>query len=190
MKQWQKQEDGFTLIEMIITVAISAILVGSAVAAFGYISAGNAKRSASRFNARLSTAQTETMMKKDPVYMYLYKDGKGPKVVLSKNDYSSASALVGAVNAHTETVTEVGGSGVDVVAATETGSTDPAKTYTLSDISNNMIKIAFDKATGAYKCVNSGASGDSRFFVEIRFSGRENYTVTLVQKTGKHVLNK
>ena len=141
MKRWKECEDGFTMVEMIITIAISAILVGTVITAFGYLNSGNAKRSAARFNSKLTTAQTETMMLKD-----------------------------------------VGGSGVNVRAKIEGGGT-----YTLGQ--NNMIKVAFDKASGAYKTANYGVDTDNVFYNEIEFSGREKYKVTLVKMTGKHVMS-
>lgn len=183
MKRWRKCEDGFTMVEMIITIAISAILLGSIVATLGYISAGNAKRSAARFNSKLNTAQTETMMQAKPTYLYLYKESDGSiKCVLSKGNYQSRTALNG--RPADETPTDVGGSGVNVTAKIEGGGT-----YTLLN-ANTMIKIAFDKATGAYKSANAGSDADSHFFEEIEFSGREKFKVTLVKATGKHVMSK
>lgn len=183
MQGWRKQEDGFTLVEMIITIAISAILVGSVAGAMGYISAGNSKRSAARFNSKLNTAQTETMMKKDPTILYLYEDTDGIKAGVSSTDCSTYAELQTAITAGKVSSTVVGGARVSVQAKDDSGAT-----YNLS--SGNMIKIAFEKSTGAYKCANSGTTGDTRFFSEITFNGAESYKVTLVKQTGKHVLNK
>lgn len=181
MKRWKECEDGFTMVEMIITIAISAILVGTAVATFGYINSGNAKRSAARFNSKLNTAQTETMMLEKPTYLYLYKVSDGSvKCILLKDNCQTRNDLNSKLTGLTPT--DVGGSGVSVRAKIEGGGT-----YTLGD--NNMIKVAFDKASGAYKTANFGDDTNSDFYNEIEFSGRQKFKVSLVKMTGKHVMS-
>lgn len=181
MKRWKECEDGFTMVEMIITIAISAILVGTVITAFGYLNSGNAKRSAARFNSKLTTAQTETMMLKEPTYLYLYKVSDGSvKCILLKDNCQSRSDLNSKLTGLSPT--DVGGSGVNVRAKIEGGGT-----YTLGQ--DNMIKVAFDKASGAYKTANYGVDTDHVFYNEIEFSGREKYKVTLVKMTGKHVMS-
>ena len=181
MKRWKECEDGFTMVEMIITIAISAILVGTVITAFEYLNSGNAKRSAARFNSKLTTAQTETMMLKEPTYLYLYKVSDGSvKCILLKDNCQSRSDLNSKLTGLSPT--DVGGSGVNVRAKIEGGGT-----YTLGQ--NNMIKVAFDKASGAYKTANYGVDTDNVFYNEIEFSGREKYKVTLVKMTGKHVMS-
>lgn len=176
MKKWRKCEDGFTMVEMIIVIAIMAILIGSAVSAFAYISAGNARRSAAKFNSKLSTAQTETMMRDNPTYLYLFKDN-GVKVILSESDTESLSSLRSSTDS-----TKVGGGQVKVVATKSGGSQELDE--------STFIRIAFKKATGAYSYAKFDGEADSEFISEIDFSGKENYKVTLVQLTGKHVMSK
>lgn len=183
MRKWNRQEDGFTMVEMIITIAVSAILVGTIAGAMGYISAGNSKRSAARFNSKLNTAQTETMMKADASILYLWQDSDGIKAGTSTEDCNTRTDLDTAIAGDKVASTVVGGSRVSVQATDEDGDT-----YDLDD--TNMIKIAFIKSTGAYDYANSGTSGDSRFFTEIVFQGAESYEVILVKQTGKHVINK
>lgn len=177
MKRWKKCEDGFTLVEMIITIAISAVLVGTVAAAMGYISAGNARRSAARFNSKLNTAQTETMMRKDPTYLYLFKDN-GMKVVLSSSKTETLSSLKGTANP-----TNVGGARVEVTAI-RAGKSDKK----LGD--SDVVCIAFNKATGAYEYAKFSDETDSDFISELEFSGKEKYKITLVKMTGKHVMSK
>lgn len=178
-KKWKECEAGFTLVEMIITIAIMAVLAGASVTAVGMIASGNAKRSAARFNSQLTTAQTDTMMKKDQVFLYLYDD-EGVKSVVSTNKYADRSALDGGLIS--ESPKDVGGAGVTVKATAEDGSS-----IILDD--TNMMKFAFVKASGAYEFVKTSDS-DTKFYSEIQFSGRGNYKVTLVKMTGKHVVNK
>ncbi|MDE6851594.1 MAG: prepilin-type N-terminal cleavage/methylation domain-containing protein [Lachnospiraceae bacterium] len=183
MKRGRQCEDGFTMVEMIITIAVSAILVGTIVATLGYISAGNAKRSAARFNSKLNTAQTETMMQAKPTYLYLFVDG-GVKAVLSKEEYTTSHELKNKVSTGVESATDVGGSRVTVSLIPDDGS--PASE--LND--TNMLRIAFKKATGAYEYTELEGGASSTFFEEIEFAGGEKFKVTLVKATGKHVMSK
>lgn len=177
MKRWKECEDGFTLVEMIITIAISTILVGAIITAFGYISSGNAKRSAARINSKLNTAQTETMMQKDPTYLYLFKNN-GLKVVLSSSDSEDLTSLKNNANP-----TDVGGARVEVTA-TRAGQTDKK----LDD--SNFICIAFNKASGAYEFAKFSDETNADFISELDFSGKASYKISLVKMTGKHVMNK
>lgn len=184
MRQIRKNQSGFTLVEMIIVIAIAAILAGIAGASFGAIRAGNAAKSASKFDSKLSTTQTTNMTKEGKTFLYVYQDSNGIQAVVVTADtanpdgFTTRNQVTSAVAAGNASATKIGGSKVSV-SATGSGSSLTLNT-------SNMLKIGFDKATGAFTRSNLGAASDTTFYDEISFSGSEVFKVKLVKATGKH----
>ena len=75
MNQYKNRE-GFSLVELIIVIALMGILVGLSAYGYGYLKLADAKGLANGINSGLSELKSESMAKKKPVYMHLYeKDG-------------------------------------------------------------------------------------------------------------------
>ena len=83
MQRGSRDERGFTMVEMIITIAIMAILAGIIGGAYSIIKSGNASKSTSRFLGRLDTTQVENMTKKGTTYLYLFKDSDVVQTLMS-----------------------------------------------------------------------------------------------------------
>ena len=68
-----KERRGFSLIELVITIALLGILVGSAAVMFGYLRYADTKEAAERVNMELSNLRIDTMSKTgDRKYLYIY----------------------------------------------------------------------------------------------------------------------
>lgn len=190
VRQWKNGQDGFTLVEMIITIAIAGLLVGAVIGFTGYIRVGNSKKSAAKFNGKLDTVQVENMTKEGTAYLYVYKDSDGIQVTMAKADssypdgFTSRSNLNSYLAAGSGSASQIGDSRVSVSAQGKDGGTD----ISMSLGEDNMLKIGFSKSTGAYTCSGTGAVGDTAFYDTIIFSGAESYTVRMVQSTGKHFI--
>ena len=75
MNQYKNRE-GFSLVELIIVIALMGILVGLSTYGYGYLKLADAKGLANGINSGLSELKSESMAKNKPVYMHLYeKDG-------------------------------------------------------------------------------------------------------------------
>lgn len=182
MKELKNDESGFTLVEVIIVMAVAAILAGTAYSGISMLSAGNAKKAATKFDSYLSTLQTDNLTKKDKEYMYLYVDADGKSQILySESDMSSRSDVVSAAGATDARVHEVAQDGISVMLnatdKTNSGSSQIDKT-------DGVLKISFDKSTGAFSCSSKGSDG--RFYDEISFGGSSVVHAKLVKATGKH----
>lgn len=184
---------GFSLVELIITIAVMSILAGVTVGAVGYINSGKTKKASAKLNSKLTYIQTETMTKKGKSYLYLYKTGDGIFYAITKQDTSGGcvkkSELVSLLAS--QAGTELCSSSVNVTGTTAAG--DTVKLVNLNDTAAtgeaNFLKFGYDKATGAYSegCGYAGESGTpSGFCKEVRLNGKQNFAVQLVEKTGKH----
>lgn len=72
----QMVKEGFSLVELIIVIAIMGILVGISAYGYGYMKLADAKGLANGINSGLSELKSESMAKNTPVYMHLFeKDG-------------------------------------------------------------------------------------------------------------------
>ena len=168
MQRGSRDERGFTMVEMIITIAIMAILAGIIGGAYSIIKSGNASKSTSRFLGRLDTTQVEN-------YLYLFKDSDGVQTLMYNDGTDTGLNSQSDVIAHKAdgVVTDIAGSGVDFTATSGSNSVNS------KDTSDLVIKISFDKASGAFKCCKKADDAAGR--------GTTSYGVKLVKDTGKHM---
>ena len=66
---------GFSMIELIIVIAIIGIMTAMATLGFGYIQSGNVRAAANSIVADLSQMKYDAMSKQDKPFMYIYKVG-------------------------------------------------------------------------------------------------------------------
>lgn len=183
-KAW---ESGFTLVELIITIAIMAILSTVVVVGFGTIGQANARKTAQKIDGKISTLQTSSMTKAGQPYLYIYKDSSGYKGLIyygtkddpsSKDGYSKLSDIPADVRSESFDIPG------DSVKITDQGNTE---------LSGGMIKLGFDKSIGRVKVAdltsseNDEAAGMS--LTSIRLDGRSDYHIDIVTSTGKHTLS-
>ena len=137
MQRGSRDERGFTMVEMIITIAIMAILAGIIGGAYSIIKSGNASKSTSRFLGRLDTTQVENMTKKGTTYLYLFKDSDGVQTLMYNDGTDTGLNSQSDVIAHKAdgVVTDIAGSGVDFTATSGSNSVNS------KDTSDLVIKI-------------------------------------------------
>lgn len=194
MEKQRNLEAGFTLVEMIVVIAIMAILAGVAAGSLSLITAGNAKKCSARFNGALNEAQVQTMSLKDPSYLYLYRESSGKVMVATSNEKCDSRSDFDTKAANMKT-REVGDKAITVkfTFAADGVSTTSDVEKTLGD--DQMLRIVYRKDNGAYDVAESGQFGSggrlgNLFIKEVKFSGKGRYKVKMVEETGKHFVER
>ncbi len=163
--KFYKNNDGYSLIELIIVIAILAVIMGVAMFSVSMVFSANAKACANDIQRAIADCKVTTMGKAD-AYMEIYRDANG-------NLYSQMH------------VTQNGA--VEDMEPEKLGSSKVTVTYTLDDgttgeltAGGSRLTVKFDRASGSF------AAGTCQN-IEVR-GGTKHYRITLIQLTGKSTL--
>ena len=69
----RKGTDGFSLIELVIVIAIAAIMVGGAALSINILTTANTKDLANEINSGLTELKAKNISQEKPVYLHVYK---------------------------------------------------------------------------------------------------------------------
>lgn len=151
----KRSNKGYTLVELLIVIAIMAILSGVAVVSVGLIKQARARDAVQSFNSQLTSAwlQTKAMgEKQDSMYMKVVRNGKQADYTISLYDGSTKKDLSGGTvdnNGHVTAETgNVTLSKYVTITYTPSDKSQLEKNYG-NDKDSGKWYIKFDKATGA-----------------------------------------
>ena len=162
---------GFSMIELIIVIAIIGIMTAMATLGFGYIQSGNVRAAANSIVADLSQMKYDAMSKQDKQFMYIYKVGGKYYSYCSASEVTNPSSVLTASNG-----TSLCNSNCKI---TYDGGIELAP--------GNYITIAYKKSGGL-----SSKSSFTRDISDITVSkadGSGKYVITIYKETGKHTLS-
>lgn len=181
----RKDDRGFSLVELIITMGIMAILAGVTVFAVGYINTGKTKKASTALDNQLDYIQTETMTKKGTAYLYLYKTADGIYTYVHTTDTTYPDGFTSRTQLDSNLPS---GGGRKICDASVTGrvSTSGGDSYELS--TGNMLKIGYDKSTGSIAYSNSGSVTETDFYNRISLEGKQHFQINMIKATGKHYI--
>lgn len=157
----RNKHKGFSMIELIIVIAIIGIFTGLASISFGYIKAGNVRSAVQTVDSNLSRLRLDTMSKATKPYMYLYRLGDNYYMYCT----NSASVDTSVANG-----TKIANSNVEIKI-------DGAP------LSNSPCIIGFQKGSGAFL----GGTPQEISFSDSNGQGTI-YILKLVNETGKHYI--
>lgn len=135
---------GFSLIELIVTIAILAIVTGGAVGVFGMLKQGYFNEAYKGTTAFLSDLRSDTMSKSSEVYGDIYKDSTGYHAEIVKVT-TTPSPSGGATYSYTVLSTASLGKKAKIYAIDKASGTKTEITE-----SSNNIMIKYNKSNGAF----------------------------------------
>ena len=177
----KKDNKGFSMVEMIIVIAIVGILAGTVVVLSGHIKYGNTKKVAAAIDTSISKLQAYAMSKSGKQYMYIYQSGGDYYTAkLTDNLTSFDASKLNDTNG-----TKIANGSVEIFVNSESGDKISGHSF---------IKLAYDKSgifdANATKAVieSGGASGESEINT-IVVKGGSTFTIKLIKSTGKHIFS-
>lgn len=160
--------DGYSLVELVIVLAIIAVIMSTVFYSIILIFSANAKSTANDIQRAIGDCKVTTMGR-SAAYMELYRDASNENVYTkmyvwdnSAGDYAESDPQ------------KVGPRRVTVAYQPKGGSR-------LELLPGDSIEVWFDRATGGFKADGSGNLYDI-IFVE---GGSKKYEITLTELTGK-----
>lgn len=177
----KKSNTGFSLIEMIVTIAIMAVVLGGAISIYSLINSSRLNSMAENIDDAISDTRSRTLAKSGEYQLKIYADGGNIKATVQK--------MNGATWENFETTT-LGRDNVHV---------------TLKDVpSNNEVEIkegssgyylivSFNKSDGTFnkiKIVKNGSATESDVAdneVYVSYANKTK-TIKMLKDTGKHYI--
>ena len=180
--QNMKRNKGFSMIELLVVLAIASVLVAVMMVSFGNMSSFKLRKSAKVIGSALSDVQIAAMAKTGQYFELYYND---TQEVYEVRLQDGKTKTVGEKNADISYTTSISSTPVDV----------KTKPLILSYYSANGAftpVIAVINADGTYEYAESN-SGNTYYCktIEIGYGSGSNKvtkTITLYSKTGKHII--
>lgn len=177
-----KQNKGFTLVEILVVLAIVAILSASSAAGFSRISYANFKKAAGKVNNEISDCRAVCMSHAQPAYTYIYN--KGGDICL----YSTTDGTLNASDLNSKNLELVASSAVTVWYVEANDATN-----TFKKLGNGeFLEISF-KLNGAFRtsAPNGEVGNNTKFYKKLKIEKENggNRVITMIQETGKHFMS-
>lgn len=174
---------GFSLVEVIVVVAILGALVLTLSGSFSAVKSANAKSCASEIDSMLSKCKVNAMSRAYNVYLEIYMTEDGVCVAYCESEVSSSGGFT-EITREESIVGKKSLSVSYVVNGAETA---------LSVSAGNKLYLAFDRTTGAMLTVKiaasyAGALIENNYYCTAIYvyGGPAVKTVELIPQTGKH----
>lgn len=176
----KNRNKGFSLIELIVTIAIMAIVTGAAMSIYSFIKTNRLRALSENVNDAVSDLRSTTLAKSgDYSLVILYDSSKKSYIAkLSK----SVKKPDGSVSVKTYKTDTIGTKG-EIYCMDSAGNK-----YKLSD--GYAINIRFNKADGSFSSVNFSKAGhtvNNVTDIYCEYAGKVK-TVKLITLTGKHYI--
>lgn len=160
---------GFSLVELVITIAVIAILVGGVALSVVMLRSADTKGAAYDVQSRLTDLKSRTTGGKEQPYLYLYQLNEAYYLDVSDKDPDHYT--------RTEKPKRIGDTGMTI--------TYGSANKLLKDAPNGFLCMAFQKKDGAF--LVSGKC-ECPEIITVQADNAMTYEVHLVQDTGHHYI--
>lgn len=174
----RKNNTGFSLVEVIIAIAMLTILTGVGAYGIGQVTGFRAREAADKITSSITENKIETLGKAKTsggMAWEIYEED-GDFYVRTLYDLGSGAAYSGASE-------KVNDGKVDVWV----GSKTPTSSSLMKMGTGTTYRIYFNRATGAV-CNSSGGSVSANPYIKVVY-GRKDYEIEVISKTGKVISN-
>lgn len=168
-KRYLKDNKGYSLIELVIVIAIIALIISTVFYSLVMVFSANAKSCANDIQRAIADCKVTTMGKSS-AYMELYRD-------TDQNVYTRMYVRDSSGTYVPSEPQQVGSSRVYVAYTPKGG----AETELSTGTGNNKIEIWFDRASGGF---TKDGSGNIYEMLRVQ-GGSKNYEIVLTELTGK-----
>lgn len=162
---------GFSMLELMVTIAIMSILIGATVVSLSALMGRQAKECSKKIESALGNVRVQTMARRS-VTAKLKMDGDNYVII--------TSTKVDATSPATEQTYILGSKKANVYYSTVSGGTKQV-------IDDTGIDIVFDRASGELKNfgpANAATADGGEYMIYVE-QGKRKYTIRIYKETGK-----
>ena len=171
-----REREGFSLVEMIVTIALMAILIGLASLSISLLSASDTKALASHINDSLSELKSVNESNDGIYFLHIYKSSDGFFAKIDENGHYG-------VPTNNDGATRLGAANLKVEAVFAAGSSSE-----ITGTSNILLGVK--KKDGSFWNPDGATAGHPVVKkIEISDGGDTEHTVTIAKDTGLHYLD-
>ncbi len=182
---------GLSLVELIVVIAIMAVLIGIGTFSLSLLFGTQAKSCAQKVSAMLSETKTGSLSRFDETMTLSLRSASDPDPAITSDGYYAENQIY--------TIKKDGSPHpADSTEIRRMGSARVVITVRLSDgtefklgENNNSVTIRYNRSSGAFEPVTAMVDGSAitDYIEKMTFqSGLRTYTITMVTETGKHTL--
>ncbi len=182
---------GFSLVELIVVIAIAAVLIGFVGFSLSFLFGTEAKQAVSKVSGMLNETKTSSMSRFNESMTLTYKEKDIANAIPSDGFYVERTSYTMKQDLNEKKLgtenRKVASPKVIITVYSDTG----ASTVLGNTVTGKKLTIQYDRSNGSIKKaeISGGGATDTINLSKITFqSGAKTYSIVFTPQTGKHVI--